>query len=175
MSMAGCANCTMQAQLIASQAQMIAMLQQQLAAATGGGGAAGPPVAVAMAVAEAPSPAALPEGVPRGGGRGGLPRVESMDDLAAALGEKTVDLITLTRPELEELLMRRAADCVVTVMGRKRILDAEARRRRLVATQKCWACTQPMPADYSGKGPISSRKCRSPYTRGLWCCIGGCN
>ena len=59
MSMAGCANCAMQAQLIATQAQMIAMLQQQLAAATAGGGAAGPPVAVAMAVAEAPSPAAL--------------------------------------------------------------------------------------------------------------------
>ena len=76
----------------------------------------------------------LPEGVPGGAG---LPQVKNMDELAAVMEEDKGALLTLSAQELDALL---AQECVVTVVGKKRILDEAAawqkRRDEAAAAQK---------------------------------------
>ena len=46
----------------------------------------------------------------------------------------------------------------------------EEERRRLVATQRCYYCKKPMPADYSGSG-LSSRTCKQERFANVSVCL----
>lgn len=164
-----CPNCaqarmlaTTQAQLIETPQQQLAMTREQLRAAGGG--------------------AALPEGVP---GRVGLPKVKNMDELAAAIGEDKGALRDLSEHELGKLLEQ---ECVVTVVGKKRIMDearalqnTEDKRLGLTCIQikekrgrdsiyvcicgqqcKCGMCSAPLPTDKPRRCPAFTCELWSP-------------